>query len=718
MSIEYCKEKNQFIITTDNTMYVLDIYHGRYLRHLYYGKKTEEIPEPKKYGWVYSPYRTEEMGKVAPHVLMQEYSFFGAGDFRPAALRLCGSDGTGVTDFEFRSYRIFEGRHALDGLPASRADEKTQTLEITMYDPINECGLLLYYTVFPEEDIISRSIAVENYGSKPLKLEKCMSMTLDMDRSDLDVISFWGSHNNEMNYQRYPLHHGMQSFTSRYGSSSHRYNPFFALCTHGANENKGEVYAFNFVYSGSFLNEIEVDEQNRTRVNVGLGSENFSYLLCGGERFASPETIMTYSDRGIGGMTRNMHRFIRAHILPKISVNSPHPVVLNTWEGCYFNIDEEMLIDFAHEAKKVGIDMLVVDDGWFGARNNDNAGLGDWTPNKEKFPKGLKNFVERIKANGLKFGIWIEPEMVNPDSDLFRAHPEWCLRTPSREPLLSRRQLVLDMANPDVVDHLIAQFENTFGGIDIDYFKWDMNRYLCDVGSNAFSAEQQGEVSFRYMKGVYRLLRLFAERFPNAIIETCSGGGGRYDLGMMCYGVQIWTSDNTDPYARTRIQYGALTAYPATTMSCHVSDPHGDMRSLDYRYKVAVGGMLGYELNILEIDEYIKREIAKQISEYKKYEHLMRNGDYYSLVSPCDHDYSAYCYSSADGEEILLTVIEKSECKSSMTKRLRICTAKRNAIYEDMYTNVRYTSSELSSGICLPLSGERDTARMLYLKKI
>ena len=718
MSIKYFEENKQFVLTTKDTAYVFDIFHGRYLRHLYFGEKTEKSFDAKNYSWVLSPYRCDEYGKVAPHVMMHEYSFFGAGDFRPSALRICGKDGTGVTDFEYRSYRIFKGRRGLDGLPSARADERTQTLEITMYDTVNDCRLLLYYTVFPDENIISRYIALENNGDHRLKIEKCMSMTLDIDSTDLDIISLWGSDNNEMNYQRHPLYHGTQSFTSRTGSSSHRYNPFFALCSHGANEDKGEVYGFNFVYSGSFLNEIEFDDQKRIRVNVGLGNENFSYVLDAGDRFISPEAIMTYSSEGIGKMTRNMHSFIRGHILPEVSVNRPHPVVLNTWEACYFNIDEEKLFSFAEEAKKTGIDMLVVDDGWFGARNNDSAGLGDWSENKEKFPNGLKSFVDRIKSTGLKFGIWVEPEMVNPDSDLYRAHPDWCLRTPEREPLLSRKQLVLDMSNPEVVNNLIAQFEKTFGDLDIDYFKWDMNRYLCDVGSSTLPSERQGEVRFRYMKGVYRLLELFAEKFPNAIIETCSGGGGRYDLGMMCYGFQIWASDNTDPYARTRIQYGALTAYPSTTMSCHVSDPKNSIESLDYRYKVAVGGMLGYELYVLKMSDEIKKNIAKQIHEYKQFEHIVRLGEYYRLVSPIKNEYSAYYYILPDKSELLLSIIESAVCEKAQTKKLKLSAVTPHSEYVEVYTGRHYTGKELREGSCFEIKGTRDSAQLLWLKRL
>ena len=665
----------------------------------------------------FAPYRPEFNDAISPDFFAQECSFFGSGDFRAAALRLCGSDGTGVTDFVYDSYRIFYGRRELDGLPSARVDENTETLEITLYDSVTNCRLLLYYTVFESEDMISRYMMLENNGRSKVEIEKCMSLTLDLDRSDLDMISLYGQHCFECKYQRVPLHHGIQSVFSRRGASSHQYNPFMALCTHKATETSGEVYGFNFVYSGSFLNEIEVDQLNRSRVLMGLGNECFSYILEPGECFTSPEAIMTYSASGFGQMTRNFHKFIRAHILPPAALE-PHPVVLNTWEACYFDIDEKLLLSFADESKKIGIDMLVMDDGWFGGRNNDCAGLGDWFENRQKFPNGLYSFVKKIKARGVKFGIWIEPEMVNPDSDLYRTHPEWCLHVEKRIPSLSRNQLVLDMSNNDVIDYLISIFDRTFNGVDIDYFKWDMNRHLCDVGSIMLSSERQGEVAFRYMKGVYRLLNWFIQRFPNALIETCSGGGGRYDLGMMCYGFQIWTSDRTNPYYRTFIQSSCLMAYPATTMSCHVSKPKEGGKSLDYRYKVAVGGMLGYELNILEMSNEVKSEIAKQISEYKQFEHLIRLGDYYNLVSPVNHDYSAYYYVSEDQDEILLTLIEKADCKPGKTKLLNIKAALPNATYTDVFTGKQYMGADLQRNFKLLLSGEKCSAQLLYLKNI
>ena len=714
MSIKYVKDKKRFVINTKSSTYAFEVVLDHYLYHLYYGKRTADIPDHTFNTISFAPYLDGYSESRSPDAFPLEISFFGSGDFRPNSLKL-SSDGTGVCDFVYRSYRIFNGRSSLDGLPFSRAQKGTKTLEITLVDDAADCVLRLYYTVFAELDVITRYMTVENRGKNEVRIEKCMPLTLDLRRCDLDMISFYGAHCDEMKYQRHPLHHGTQSVYSNRGATSHMYNPLTFICDRGANERSGQVYGFNFVYSGSFLNEVDVDQQNRTRIQIGLGSETFAYTVFPKEKFVSPEAIMTYSPSGIGRVTANMHKFVLNSIMPPVSLEA-HPVVLNTWEACYFDIDEEKLVRFASEAKKTGFDMLVMDDGWFGKRNNDRAGLGDWFENREKFPDGLNSFVKRIKAEGVKFGIWVEPEMVNPDSDLYRAHPEWALRVNGREPLRSRNQLVLDMSNPEVVDYLISLFDKTFDGIDIDYFKWDMNRHMSNVGSPTLPPHRQKEVFFRYMKGVYRLLSWFGQRFPNAVIETCSGGGGRYDLGMMQYGIQIWTSDHTDPYARTMIQSSAIMGYPAATMSCHVSDPHESMASLDYRYKVAAGGMLGYELNILNMSDEIKAEISRQIKEYKTFEHIIRLGDYHSLVHPATNDYAAYYFSNTDGTELLLTVIEKSGCKKGQTKRLKLTAANASLTYTDTRTGISYSGAELKAGIRLDLCGEPDSAQLYFFK--
>ena len=717
MSIRYIKDQQMFVLMTQNTKYAFDVYLGRFLRHRYYGKRTMPIPEAKHDTAPLSAYLAGTQQSDSPDLLLQECSFFGSGDYRASSLGLTGADGTGVTDFVYQSYRIFKGRRHLDGLPAARADEKTDTLEITMYDALNACTLKLYYTVFPKENVISRYMVLENRGSADVTIDRCMPMMLEIDRFDLDMVSLHGKHESECTYQRFPVHHGIQSTFSRRGASSPQHNPFLALCAHNATEEKGDVYGFNFVYSGSFLNEVEVDQLNRTRVVMGLGSEYFSYTVAPNEQFCSPEAVMTFSASGFGTMSRNFHNFIRAHILPPVSVEQPHPVVLNTWEAVVFKINEDLLLNFAEESHRLGVDMLVLDDGWFGARTNDWTGLGDWFANPNIFPNGLGSFVKKIKEKGVKFGIWIEPEMVNPDSDLYRAHPEWCLHAAGRDFHYCRSQLVLDMANPEVIDYLMASFDKTFGDADIDYFKWDMNRHMCDVGSTALPPEKQKELPFRYMKNVYRLLDWFHTRFPNAVIETCASGGGRYDLGMMCHGFQIWTSDNTKPNARTAIQANALIAYPAATMSCHVNNPRDSMKGLDYRYKVAVGGMLGYELNILKMTDEIKDEIAREIKEYKAFEHLMRLGVYYNLAFHTKYDYSAYYYVSPARDEMLLSVIEKADGKADRTKLLKLKEAIADATYTDLRTGAQYRGEELRRGLRVELSKEPDTAHLLHLKK-
>ncbi len=719
MSIRFRKSDNRFVLHTARTTYAFDVPDGHYLRHLYYGKRTTDISVPPMPVVSFAPYVAAQGPSHSPDVMPAEISFFGSGDFRATSLGITGADGTGVCDFFYEGYRIRRGESCprdLDGLPSARADDKTEALEIFMVDPVTGCRLTLCYTLFPAEDVISRSMKIENNGASPVRIDNCMPLELYIPRMDMDMISFWGHHPMECNYQRHPLHHGIQAVNSRRGATSHHHNPMLFLCDRKADETHGACYGFNFVYSGSFLDEVEVDQRCGTKVLVGLGAENFSYRLEVGETFASPEAIMTYSAAGTDRASNNFHRFVREHILPPYAVEQPHPVVLNTWEACYFDISEQKLLDFAEESAQVGFDMLVMDDGWFGARHHDRAGLGDWVENREKFPHGLGAFARAIREKGIKFGIWVEPEMVNPDSDLYRAHPEWALRVPSREPLESRQQLVLDLSNEAVIEYLMDIFDRTFRDVPIDYFKWDMNRHLCGVGSSALPPERQGEVAFRHIKGTYRLLAYFRERFPDAVIETCSGGGGRYDLGMMCYGMQIWTSDNTDPYARTLIQASSIMGYPAATMSCHVSDPHSSLDSLDYRYKVAVGGMLGYELNILRMSEEIKSVIARQIRDYRTFEHVIRLGEYRCYAFPMKYPYAAYSYSLPDSGEILLTLIEKAGCPAGETKRIRL-TADRNATYTDRLSGKTYTGEELSRGLVLSLNGKPDSAQLYYFKK-
>ncbi len=722
MAIFFNEEKKTFTLETLNTKYILQIVFGRFPVHLYYGKKDGEVPEYNDRYRAFSPYLAEYArkysGKYSPDTALLEFSGFGSGDYRATSLKLRNGDGNAVCSFEYKGYNIFDGRKALPGLPHAEADEDTKTLELIVFDTATNATVHLFYTVFPNEDIISRYVTVENTTLTPIRIEKIMSLTLDIPSCEFDMISLYGEHNIERSFQRQPLFRGNQSIFSRRGSSSHQYNPFFALCSHDAEHSHGDVYGFNFVYSGNFLDEVEVDQTCGTRVQVGLGGENFAWLLDVGESFTTPEAVMTYTDKGIGAMSRNFHKFIRAKILPPEPFEK-RPVVLNTWEACYFDIDENALLRFADSAAKTGMDMVVMDDGWFGTRNSEYSGLGDWVANPQKFKNGLAPFVKKMKSHGIKFGIWIEPEMVNRDSALYRAHPEWCLHLPRREAQESRHQLVLDMANPAVVNYLKESFTEVFRGIDIDYFKWDMNRNMTDVGTPSLPAERQDETAHRYMLGVYELFRFFRERFPNAMIENCSGGGGRYDLGMMKYSTMIWTSDNTNPMPRIKIQYSSLLAYPAATMSCHVSNPENvceDENALRFRWQVAVGGALGYELHLPEASESIRNTITKQIEAYRKVEDLILRGDYFPLCNPFECGIIAYYYTNADKSRILLSALQNGAIKDDFYI-LSVSDIDKNAVYRDAYTGERYEGEELLCGIRYDTEDKENSGRVWYLIK-
>lgn len=715
MAISVNKEQNLFRLETSNTTYAFQIFDGVYPVHLYYGKKGQEFPEYKLEILDFSPYYEKDMASYRAGTCMAEYVGFDSGDYRSSSLKVQNQDGNAVTILTYQGYRIFDGREALEGLPFAEADEKTQTLEIMLRDEYTQLDVKLYYTVFPDEDVITRYVKITNMGTDAVVIEKCMSLLVDLPRKDFDMISLYGDQNYERSVQRHPLMYGMQSIGSRRGASSPQFNPFFALCDHNATQTTGEAYGFNFVFSGNFTNEVEVDYLKKTRVQVGLGSENFRWKLEANESFMTPEAVMTYSAEGLGQMSRNFHRFTRRHILPKEPF-AHRPVVLNTWEACYFNIDEDVMEEFAKSAAEAGIDMLVMDDGWFGARNDATAGLGDWYPNPQKFKNGLKSFVDKMKSYGLKFGIWVEPEMVNPDSDLYRSHPEWCIACPGREKMMGRTQWVLDMGNPDVIGYLKEMFQKTFEGIDIDYFKWDMNRHLSQVGSGYLPADRQGETAYRHILGVYELLRWFGKQFPNAMIETCSGGGGRYDLGMMKYGTMIWTSDNTWPDARIKIQYGSMMAYPASTMSCHVSNHEvcEDAECHKFRFEVALGGALGYEMHLPKSSEALKDRIKEQIVTYRKYEDLILRGDYYSMLSPYETNYSAYYYTDEKKEKILVSFLQqKSEKPQEICLPIEV--AKEGKVYVDECTGETYTGEELRKGLLVQSAENDHHSRMWYL---
>ncbi len=698
MSILYDEVNSIFTIETLSSKYIFQIIKGMNPVHIYYGKKDGEVKAFENKFLPFSPYYQGQW--FFADTCMSEYVGFDSGDYRTSSLKIKNPCGDSTTMLEYCGYDIFNGRLELPGLPFADADDNTETLELKLIDRVTNVLVSVYYTVFADKDIISRYVKITNNNADHVVIEKCMSLLLDLPDHNYDMISLYGAHERERSYQRTPLVYGTQSVYSRRGASSHQFNPFIALCAKDADQDSGDVYGFNFVFSGSFLDEVEVDQTDGTRVQIGLGQENFSYRLDSGESFVSPEAVMTYSDSGLGKMTRNFHSFVREHILPPEPFEK-RPVVLNTWEACYFNINQDELLKFAETAANAGIDMLVMDDGWFGERKNDQLALGDWYVNREKFPDGLKSFVDKVKAYGIKFGIWIEPEMVNPNSDLYRAHPDWCIHCKGRDRMVSRHQLVLDMGNPEVIEYLKDTFTKVFEGIDIDYFKWDVNRNLSQVGSAVLPPERQGEAAYRHMLGVYEFYRWFRAQYPNAMIENCSGGGGRYDLGMMKYSTMIWTSDNTGPLSRIKIQYSSMLAYPAATMSCHVANRYGiseEPKGLKYGWEVAIGGALGYELNLPKMSDAVKDTVKAQVKTYRKYEDLILRGEYYAVANPFETNYSAYYFTNADRSRILVSYLQ---CLGEEPRKITIpvSQAVAGAVYVEENSGREYTAEELASGV-------------------
>lgn len=592
-----------------------------------------------------------------------EYPSYGTGDFRNDCLRVAYADGSQVTDLKYVSHEIKEGKYGLEGLPAMyQGDENVQTLEVVLQDVYKNLEVILYYGVFENLDVITRACKIVNKGEDKVNLLRAYSMCLDFNNKDMDFVHFYGRHAMERIKERTPLHHGLQSVGSRRGFSSHQHNPFVILCSHNAGEDHGNCYGASFVYSGNFAAEAEVTQADCTRMTMGIHDAQFNFELQPQESFTAPEVMLSFSSEGLGKLSQNYHKAIRYHICRGKYKTARRPILINNWEATYFNFNTEKLLDIAREAKKLGVEMLVMDDGWFGKREDDVSGLGDWFVNEKKLGGKLKELVDGVNEIGLKFGIWFEPEMISEDSDLYRAHPDWALQIPGRAPTRGRQQLVLDFSREDVRTCIFDQMCAILESSNIEYVKWDANRHLTDVWSALLPAERQGEVFHRFILGLYDFLEKITQRFPNVLFEGCSGGGGRFDAGMMYYHPQIWCSDDTDAVERLEIQYGTSFAYPVSTMGAHVSvcPNHQTGRSVSMKTRgvVAMAGTFGYELDITKLSEEDKQTVKEQIEEFKKYYDLIQNGDYYRLTDDGRKSpFVAWEFVSADKKEALLNVV-------------------------------------------------------------
>lgn len=668
MSIRYDEANRIFELDTRNTSYRIGIVDEEgFVGHIYYGQKIRPQKCDQFLRTCEAPFVPSKNNRERCSFMdtfPTEYSGNGIGDYRESCIAVKTANGSRTVDLKFVDYDIVNGKPGISGLPASFAgEEEIQTLVVHMMD--GGCGIDvdLIYSVFEDEDVITRSVSVKNAGDRDIRLTKVYSACIDMDDEDFEMLTLHGSWARERQIERRPIAYGKQSVSSLRGESSHQDHPFMAWMTKGTDQTTGDVYGMHFVYSGNFIAQIEKSQFDSIRAVMGIHSEGFEWWLTPGETFTAPEVVLTYSHDGLGQMTRNLHDFYRCHMIRSRYLHQKRPVLINNWEATYFDFDTDKLLAIAKSAAEHGIEMLVMDDGWFGHRNDDATSLGDWFVNENKIKGGLKHLVDEVNKLGLKFGIWMEPEMISPDSELYRKHPDWAFAVPERTATLSRNQYVLDLSRKEVRDYVYECVHNVISSANIEYVKWDMNRQLTDIGSVEFTEDRQGELAHRYVLGVYELQERLVNDFPDLLLENCSGGGARFDPGMLYYSPQIWCSDDTDAIERLSIQEGTELIYPLSTMGAHVSDcpNHTVGRSTPFmtRAHVALAGTFGYELDITKISEEERAMIPEQVSMYHKYNDLVREGDYYRVASYRENGlYDCWMVVAKDKSEALVTYVQ------------------------------------------------------------
>ncbi len=668
MAAVFLEEEKIFKLDTRNTTYVIAVVDDeQFLGHVYYGKKLKEVHLDGLLRIHENPFVPSRNNRDRVSFLdsfPMEYPAHGLGDYRESCINIRTEKGNVGLALSYVSHKIAEGKDGLEGLPASfgKAGE-CETLKILCEDKVTGLQVILQYGIFDEADVITRSVKVVNTGKEDLYLTKVYSACLDMDNKDFEAISLHGSWARERQIETVPVSHGKYSVESIRGESSHQDHPFLALKTKNADQENGEVYAMHFVYSGNFKAQVQSDQFDQVRMTMGIHPEDFTWKLKEGESFQAPETVLVYSAQGLGQMTRIFHDFYRNHLIRSEYKNQKRPILINNWEATYFDFDTDKLIAIAKQASALGIEMLVMDDGWFGNRCDDNRALGDWFVNEEKLKGGLEYLVDEVNKLGMKFGIWFEPEMISPDSDLYRAHPDYAIAIPGREPSLCRNQYVLDLTRKEVRDYAYECVAKILRSANIEYVKWDMNRQLSDIGSLELPADQMGELYHRYVLAVYEMQERMMTEFPHLLLENCSGGGARFDPGMLYYSPQIWCSDDTDAIERLKIQEGTALIYPLSTMGAHVSDcPNhtvGRVTPFETRGYVALAGTFGYELDVTKIPESDREQIPAQVAMYHKYNDLVREGDYYRIASYAEnHYFDCYGVVSKDKKEALYTYVQ------------------------------------------------------------
>ena len=682
MSVFYHEKSQTFHLTNGRISYLMKVLPNGTLGQLYFGRAIRDRENFDHLLEFASRPMSSCVFEGNPCFSLehcrQEYPSHGSTDFRRPAVELRQPNGSRITSFVYHSHTVAPGKPALKGLPATycEQDSEAETLTIRLRDELLNVSVYLNYTLFASHPALARSARIVNEGGLELHLTHAMSLSLDLPDMEYELLHFSGAWGRERYLKVRKLEQGVQSVESLRGHSSHNHNPFVMLRRPGTDEDQGEVLGFSLVYSGNFLAQAEVDTWDTTRITLGINPFGFDWKLEPGQGFQTPEAVAVYSHQGMGAMSRTFHTLYRSRLARGEWRDRPRPILINNWEATYFNFDEDKLVSIAQAAKRDGVELFVLDDGWFGARRSDRAGLGDWIANPELLPQGIPGLAERIEALGMRFGLWFEPEMVNRDSDLYRAHPDWLLQTPGRTPSHGRNQFVLDFSRPEVVDRVHAMMADILSGAKVSYVKWDMNRSITEAYSAALPPDRQGEVFHRYILGVYDLYERLTSAFPHVLFESCASGGGRFDPGMLYYAPQAWTSDDSDAAERLKIQYGTSFCYPVVSMGAHVSavPNHQVNRAtpLSTRANVAYFGTFGYELDLNRLTSKEREQVRAQIAFMKEHRDVIQFGDFYRLLSPFQGNYTAWMAVSPDRRTALVGWYKTLNEVNGPFRRLRL----------------------------------------------
>lgn len=718
----------QFQINTKNTSYIM-LVEREYLMHVYWGKKIEIGDNSymnREYDWFSSHSANLEDGDLSftPEGRPMEYSGWGRGDLKNPSIEIINPDGSNIVDLKYHEYEIIPGKPDLKGLPStySESGDNVETLKITLKDGISDILVHLYYAVFEDYDVITRWTVVENISDKNVEIARVMSATVDFDNMRYDIISNFGSWSRERHLERGPVKHGVFETGSRRGASSHTHNPFILLCSKAACETAGDVYGFTLVYSGSYKSIVEGTRYSFTRVNMGINPDGFGWKLDAGTSFTSPEVILSYSSEGINKLSSQYHKIIRKRLCRGKYRDIRRPVIINSWEACYLSFDENKLAEIGDCAAKLGVELFVLDDGWFGHRDGDDSSLGDWFVYKKKLPNGIEGLYKRLEKSGCKLGLWFEPEMISPDSELYKKHPDWCIHFEGRPRSLARNQLILDLSRKEICDFVYDSVANILKTGMISYIKWDYNRNMTEAGSATLPKENAKEFTHRYYLGLYSVLDRLTKDFPDVLFENCAGGGGRFDCGMLAYMPQTWTSDDSDAVERLKIQYGTSVIYPLSSIVGHVSacpnHQTGHITSFESRLNVALTGSFGFELDPTKLSDEDKEMVKYGAELYKKYGDVLVNGEYYRLRSPFEENCSAWCIVSENKDKVIAVYMRIHVEIEPNPERLVLRGVDKKAMYKEVNTGKIYSGSQLE-GFGVPVSGYQEyVSKMWIFEKI